>query len=282
MIVTLEVGPRIIRLGFVDGPNIFRVNQAEVGKTGGPYRSYGGHRLWIAPEEAERTLQPDNDPVEYVQEGATHVFTTPADTYHMRKQIRITPDEAKGGFVLEHRVYNDNPYAVEFAAWCLSQCVGGTVLFPQAPFESHADRLLPTRPLVMWGYTKLSDPRWTWGDRIVRLRYDASMPSQKIGTFVEQGYAACAVEGALFLKRWDVHPGVEHCDLGSNFETFTNEHILEIESLGPKEKVAPGAYASHTETWYLLPNQTPPEDDAACADWLTHLAAKHPEADAPR
>src|SRR3954467_15886295 len=78
MIVTLEVGPRIIRFGQIGGPNEFVGALADMGKTGGAdYRSYGAHRLWIAPEEVRIVVAPDNKLVEYLRERADHVFARP-------------------------------------------------------------------------------------------------------------------------------------------------------------------------------------------------------------
>jgi hypothetical protein len=277
LIVTLEVGPRVIFFGTQGGPNLFAAHAAEAGQTGGDsFVSYGGHRLWIAPEEPLRTLQPDNVAVEYSLEGDCHVFTSPSDVNHIQKQIRITADSENGRFILVHRLINHGAYPVELAAWAPTQCSGGVVLFPQAPFESHSDRLLPTRPLTMWGYTKLQDPRWTWGDRVVRLRHDANMGPTKIGTLIEQGYAACVNHGSVFLKRFAYVDGATYPDFNSNFETFTRQDMLEIETLGPMVTVASGSYVDHQETWYLIPDQVIPESDDACADWLAGLAADRP------
>jgi len=277
MIVTLEVGPRVISFGFKDGPNMFAVHQSDAGKTGDDhFCSFGGHRLWIAPEEPLRTLQPDNDPVEYTMDGEYHVFTSPPDKYHTQKQIRIKSEPAKHRFVIVHRIYNHGAYPIELSAWAPTQCAGGVVLFPQAPFQEHSERLLPTRPVVMWGYTKFQDPRWTWGDHVVRLRHDAKMGPQKIGALVEQGYAACANFGSLFLKRFSFQAGATYPDFGSNFETFTRQDMLEIETLGPMVTVGSTEYIDHQETWYLLKDQTVPKEDKACGAWLAEIAAAHP------
>ena len=277
MIVTLEVGPRVIFLGPTGGPNMFAVHASEAGQTGGSeFKGYGGHRLWIAPEEPLRTLQPDNDPVEYTMDGDIHVFTSPTDVNHVQKQIRIQADTANNRFVLVHRLINHGAYPIELSAWAPTQCAGGVVLFPQPPFESHSDRLLPTRPIVMWGYTKFQDPRWTWGDSVVRLRHDANMGPQKIGALVAQGYAACVNFGNVFLKRFGFDATATYPDFNSNFETFTRQDMLEIESLGPMVTVPSGGTVDHQETWYLIQNQTVPTDDTECGKWLADLAETRP------
>jgi len=277
MIVTLEVGPRVIFYGFAGGPNMFAVHSKDAGHVGGTdFHSYGGHRLWIAPEEPLRTLRPDNVPVEYVEDAGCHVFTAPSDEFHIQKQIRIMADPVNCRFVLTHRLYNHGAYPVDLAAWAPTQCSGGVVLFPQPPFQSHDERLLPTRPVIMWGYTKFQDPRWTWGDRVVRLRHDDQMGPQKVGALVEQGYAACVNNGSVFLKRFPFQPGAVYPDFNSNFEAFTRQDMLEIETLGPMVTVPCGQYIEHQETWYLVPNQQIPEEENECADWLSSLAATRP------
>ncbi|MYB54434.1 MAG: hypothetical protein F4X77_19875, partial [Acidobacteriia bacterium] len=48
LIVTSDVGPRIIRYGFEGGQNFFVELEEDLGKTGGDnWRLYGGSRLWV-------------------------------------------------------------------------------------------------------------------------------------------------------------------------------------------------------------------------------------------
>ncbi len=63
LIVTTDVGPRLIRFGFPI-ENELAEFPADLGRMGGSeFRMYGGHRLWHAPESQERTYYPDNSPV---------------------------------------------------------------------------------------------------------------------------------------------------------------------------------------------------------------------------
>ena len=149
-------------------------------------------------------------------------------------------------------------------------------MFPHAPFQPHPQRLLPTRPLVLWSYTDLSDDRYTLGPGLVRLRQDANGNNQKIGMPVAQGYAAYANHGNLFIKRFAYDEHAEYPDFGCNFETFTRQDMLEIESLGPLQKVSAGGYAEHCETWYLVEKAAPPEDTAEAAKWLDAIAKDRP------
>lgn len=276
MIVTLEVGPRILRYGFMDGPNVMAVHEAEAGIVGGDeFHGFGGHRLWIAPEETERTCQPDNDPVDYAIVDGVHVFASKADKFHTQKEIRIRPNDETGAFEIEHRIYNHSPYELELAPWAPTQCAGGEVIFPQPAFKSHADEVLPARPLVMWAYTDMTDSRWTWGKHVIRFRHDPTKGPNKIGAFVDQGYAACVYEGSTFLKRFAADLDAPYPDYNCNFETFSRQDMLEIESLGPMQFVPAHGYCSHVERWYLV-RATAPSGDAECGAWLQNIAESRP------
>lgn len=272
ILVTLDVGPRIIRYAFPEGENELFESPKDAGKKGGTeYRSYGGHRLWVAPEHAEKTLQPENEPVEYAAEGDAHIFRSATDKYGLQKEIRV---RIEGEAVkLEHRIYNRGPDPNEFAPWGLTvMAAGGECIFPQAPHQPHSENFLPVRPLVLWSYTDMTDPRWTWGRHVIRLRQDRDRGPQKVGMLVEQGYAAYANHGNLFLKRFGHEAGVTYPDMGCNFETFTRQDMLEVESLGRFEAVQPGTHTTHFETWYLLKDVIPPDGDEECGEWLAELA----------
>jgi hypothetical protein len=152
---------------------------------------------------------------------------------------------------------------------------GGVCLFPQAPFVPHSEDFLPARPLVLWGYTNMQDPRWTWGRRVIRLRQDV-LPPQKVGAQVSQGYAAYANHGALFLKRFPFFRGANYPDFGCNFETFTREDMLEVESLGPSTRLSPGQSAQLKEAWYLVERFELDEDEDRLAEALEKLARELP------
>ena len=47
--------------------------------------------------------------------------------------------------------------------WTTAATPFGAVVLPQEPYVDQPHNLLPVRPLVMWSYTDLSDPRFTIG-----------------------------------------------------------------------------------------------------------------------
>lgn len=272
MIVTLEVGPRIIRFGEVGGPNELVEYAKDMGKTGGDdYRSYGGHRLWIAPEEHPKTVHPDNNAVDYDEEEGWHIFTAPAEKWFVQKEIRIRAVDDY--FLLEHRIYNLGAYEIELAPWTLTvMALGGECVWPQPAYAPQPEQLLPVRPVALWSYTDLADPRWTLQREVSRLKQTDNREPQKIGCQVEQGIAGYSNHGNFFYKRFPFHEDAEYPDYGCNFETFTRHDMLEIESLGPMQVVAPGEYALHIESHHLIVGRTAPTDGLECYKWLNELA----------
>ena len=70
LIVTLDIGPRVISYRTPGGPNVMKNYDAMMGKTGEPeWQIRGGHRFWLAPEDLTRTYFPDNRPVKWEQTG---------------------------------------------------------------------------------------------------------------------------------------------------------------------------------------------------------------------
>lgn len=266
LIVTTDVGPRIIRFGFVGQDNEFKEYEDMVGKRGGDeWRIYGGHRLWHAPEAQPRTYYPDNSPVTLEEHsGFVRVIQPTEATTGIQKEmdIHLSPDEAHVEVV--HRLRNRNPWTVELAVWALSvMAQGGRAIIPLPPRGSHEENLQPTSSMTLWAYTDLADPRWTWGTKYVMLRQDPQAEEpQKVGMMVPEGWAACARDGHLFVKKFDYVQGGRYPDFGCSVEAFANADMLELETLGPLVHLQPGAAVGYVEHWFLFLDVPVPEDDA--------------------
>lgn len=271
-LVTLDVGPRVIRLGPVGAPNLLHEDPEDRGMRGGDrFRLYGGHRLWVAPEDLEVTYAPDNERIE-LSDGW---LCAPQDRAGFCKALKISPRDS--GFLVEHRITNGGSRPMEIAPWCLTvMAPGGECVFRQEPHASHAESLLPARPLVLWAYTEMDDPRWTWGRRTIRLRHDAQRGPQKVGARLSDGLAVYSLGGRSFVKRFPCRDGANYPDMGCNFEAFTRQDMSEVESLGPLVRLEPGSAVFHTEHWAVV-EEIAPREDEACAAWLAALAGRIPQ-----
>ena len=164
---------------------------------------------------------------------------------------------------VKHTLINHNVWPIEAAPWGLSVMdLNGTAIVPFPPRGKHPESMTPTSVLSIWPYTDLSDPRWGLGFRFVLLKQDPeNTVPQKIGIFNSEGWAAYANHNALFVKQTPLQYDGIYPDLGVNFELFTNEMILEVESLGPLELIPPKGKVDHFEYWTLYDNVPQPKND---------------------
>ena len=277
-IVTTDVGPRIMRFGFVGGQNLLKENEDQLGKTGGDeWRIYGGHRLWHAPEEKPRTYAPDNSPVATaIKDKVLTLMQSVEQSTGIQKTISVFMEPDTNAVTIAHTLNNENLWDVTLAPWALTvMAPGGRLILPQEPYIPHAQKLLPARPLILWHYTDMSDPRWTWGRKYIQLRQDDAVEgAQKVGVRNARGWAAYGLNGDLFVKRFPLYADEEYPDFGSNFETYTGKGMLEAESLGPLTTLsANGGTAHHTERWFLFKCRPGETEDAIDANVLPLVEA---------
>lgn len=261
LIITADVGPRIISCKFNDSTNELKEYENMLGQTGADqWMIYGGHRLWHAPEEKPRTYFPDNFPVK-VQEFADFVRFTPdlEASNGVQKEIDIYLHANKAQVKLVHTIQNKNLWPIELAAWTLSvMAAGGKAIIPLPPKTGHAGNLLPTTNLALWSYTNMQDNRFNWGEKYITIQQDpkATTP-QKIGVEVKQGWMAYVREN-LFVKKFSFIKDSNYPDRGSNCEVYTDADMLELESLSPLTMLKPEEKIEHVEEWFLFRNvQTP-------------------------
>ena len=260
LIVTTDVGPRVIRFGYVGGQNLFKEYQDQLGKTGGDkWRIYGGHRLWHGPEDPLRTYYPDNLPIKHTWNGKTLKLTQPTETTTgIAKQIEITLDPNADSVKLLHRLTNNNRWDIKASPWCLTvMAPKGRLILPQEPYRPHPDYLLPARPLVLWHYTDMKDARWTWGRKYIQIRQDPDATTkQKVGLCNSLGWGAYYLNGELFVKRYPYDVDATYPDMGCNTEVYTDSEMLEFETLGALTEIsANGGMIEHTEHWFLFKSQ---------------------------
>lgn len=260
LIVTTDIGPRIIRFGLINKQNFLHLSNEDSGKTGGDkWRIYGGHRLWLAPEAIPLSYYPDNQPVKYSYDGTTLKLTQEREmTTGIVKEIEITLSPDKNQVTVLHRLTNEGANEIELSIWALSVLAsGGRAIIPQEPFGEGDGYLLPARPLALWQYTKMNDPRWIWGEKYIQAKQDPAFTSeQKIGVLNKQRWLAYYLNKEVLIKHFAFDPQAVYPDFNCNNEIYINGNFLEIETLGPLTRLTPKKVIEHTETWVLAKAET--------------------------
>ena len=275
VIVTLDVGPRILSYKRPGAENVFKNYDDQLGSSGeSDWKIRGGHRFWIAPEDEVVTYHLDNQPVDYRIEEFTQeivIDSLQIQAGQIMKSLAVTLADNDSHVTVRHTARNDGDEPIQIASWGLSVMKpGGIEIIPQPPLGEHPRDLLPNRGIVLWPYTDLSDARWHLGRDFFTLRQSEGFPPTKLGLAHREKWVAYVIEDSIFIKTFEHVTGAVYPDGGCNFETFTNDEMLEIESLSPLAALAPGESVSHTENWYLFPITTEAqiESEEALGNWL--------------
>jgi len=268
LIVTTDVGPRIIG-GFIGkSKNIFHVKPETTGKSGGEtWNIYGGHRLWHSPEAMPRSYAPDNTKVEFKQTKDGFYFSSGTEEItRIHKSMTIVP-LGKNRYEICHKLRNDNLWDVEVAAWALSVMEPGGVSVVPMP-EGDKKGLLPNRYLTVWPYTNMADNRFVWGEKYVMLKQDEKAKTPcKYGLNCEDGWIAYVNNGVAFIKSFDHIVDAEYPDNGCSIEIYSCPWMLEVETLSPLYLLGPGEELTHVEYFQLVDGmpEIKSEKDAAKA-----------------
>lgn len=282
--VTTEEGPRVIGCFIGDDDNMFAVLPKTVFKKGYNFKLYGGHRLWLSPEDFPRSYEEDNAPVTVTELESGLEFSTPAEPNTcIRKKVTIEP-LGNGMMIVTHTLTNCGMWPVEVAPWAMTMCApGGLVVVPQY-IDKEGFPYAPDRSLHLWPYSSFADPRFKLSDKYFFVKQDPNIKdSFKMGTNNEAGWVAYVRNGKAFIKYFDVLDESEgdYPDGGCSTEVFACDKFCEVETLGVLETLEPGESSQHVEYWqgisglpeikdeedfdkYVLPHILIPQD--SCCD----------------
>jgi hypothetical protein len=265
LIVTLDVGPRILSYRLAEGQNVFKEYAEQLGRSGEPdWMIRGGHRQWTGPEDHTRTYALDNGPVKdrEVDRGLIRFTPAPETEYGLQKEIDVRLTSSGSRVTVVHRYTNVGKGPVDLAPWSVSvMAPGGIEVIPLPDKRPHpgsyknarsASDFAANQLMAVWPYLDFQDPRWRFGTRFITLRQDPERGPTKLGLAHKLGSVGYLNAGTLFVKWFEYREAQIYPDDGVNFETFSNEDMLEIETLGPLISLDPGESVEHTERWELF------------------------------
>lgn len=253
MLITVDLGPRIIFYGYEGGENIFFEDLSDAinrdsdfirknlkGK--GIWHIYGGHRLWKSPEY-EDTYYPDNAAVKVVEKEDRIDFIPEVETTTGLQKILSVKMHEDGNAEVTHTLVNVADKATPpIAIWTLSVMDKGAVA--EIPLSTENTGLLPNRNLVLWSYTDVKDERFTFENSFVKVAQKEKTSAFKIGAFVKNAVFV-NIKGMKFGLDFDVKDG-DFADYSCNLECYTCDKMLEIETLSPLTVLKPAESVSHT------------------------------------
>ena len=258
--VTVDIGPRIIKCNLKDRENMmfedverqFSNDVSSVFGSGRTWYTYGGHRVWLSPEQFPETYYPDNDMVLYSAFANGAEFIAPEQKITgIQITLKIEMADDAPEMLVTHKITNMRKTSLTGAVWCLSvMAAGGTALVPQ-PTEDTG--LLPNRTLVMWPYARFTDSRLTLCDKYLTVSQDTKATDAfKLGINNTSGISAYINKGQALVKYTEYINDAEYPDFGCSTEVYTNDLFEELESLSPLHTLDQNESMIHTEKWTLF------------------------------
>jgi hypothetical protein len=267
LIVTLDVGPRVIAYRLPGGFNVMKNYDSMMGGSGeAEWQIRGGHRFWLAPEDLTRTYFPDNRAVKYheLTPLSVNVVAPPETEYGVQKEMKLTLASSGTSVQVTLKVTNTGTTPTSLAPWGPTvMAPGGVEIIPlPAKYDhpGHPSRAKspedfgPNQELILWPYFDFADTRWKFGKKYIMLRQDVNKGPTKIGLAHRMGWVGYVNSHTLFVKRFDYHEGAVYPDRGTRYQTFSNEDMLEMETVGEMHTLAPGQSAELHESWELHGN----------------------------
>jgi hypothetical protein len=250
-----DAGPRIVRLIPANKPsNIFaEVPHNKIHTRHGLYKMYGGHRLWHAPEDMDRTYIPDNEPIsiEHTQDGVILSQNIEKNTGILKK-LQITLHSDQPTIEVLHTLENHGVWPIRLSAWAITQVpLGGIAFLPLNKEKTDQYGLLPNQNLVFWPYSRLNDPRICFHSDFIQITGKPLEIPFKFGYANNMGWLAYLRDNILFIKHFFPEPGLPYPDMGCSAEIYCNDQFLETETLSCLNEINPGQSLKHLEIWEI-------------------------------
>ncbi len=285
LIVSLDIGPRVLRYGYVGEDNIFLAdteNKCIVHQTSPAlkeyygeehyYCTYGGHRIWQAPEVHPISHYPDNFPIEYeILENGVKLMPPVQHKNNIQSTITLTFRGDGTEIDLHQEIKNTWRFSKELALWSITMCASGGVLLAKRNTMTLAGS--PNMNIALWSHANFINNTTFIGNKYISV-IQPKGPAIKFGLKLEHGDTYYVNGDTVFKKEFKPnYPYGNYPDWNSNFETYSCEYFTELEFLSELTKLAPGQSVTLDETWSLCrkPCDFDPKSDASIDEFFSKL-----------
>ncbi len=258
LIIPVSVGPRILSLSYKGGENLFaELPDKYLEFPGdGNFYFYGGHRLWLAPEDPKITYIPDNKPIKIIESKEMVELVQEIDPITgIKKSIQIRFTDYDEVVIIDHMIQNMGSQPIIGAPWAITQFkFGGQAILPQQIGRNNKNSFLPNRAIILWPYTDINDPRIRWDNQFIFIKPEPIDQPLKIGISNREKWIAYFIDQKLFIKYADNNITEHTTDLGATSECYCNSQFVELETLGNMAHVKPLGVSQHREVWRIVDN----------------------------
>lgn len=255
VVIVHAVGPRIAWFGARGGDNLLFWD-FERRHRRGAWRLYGGHRLWTTrpdADESEDSYAADNEPcqVRALRDGVA--ITARCAQTRLDKTIAVRAEP--GGWRIDHRIRNAGDMLWAGGAWALTCTRPGPrtrYSIPLPPPDPRWDVVTMAVPR-RWGgghSSPLPDRQFAWTSRAIEIRPAGAEAKRMFG--VPDGALAMRDPArGEFVKRAARVSGRYPLDANVAVYLGRARFMVELETMSPFARLAPGDSLVHTERWTL-------------------------------
>lgn len=268
VLIALDYGPRIVSYKRIQGENLLcedpdgllKNDDARIGAYYGAdkvWYSRGGHRFWVAPEILPRTYYPDNAPIRIeIFKNSLTLIQEPQIKNGVQLIMEVSLEKDSSNVTVRHILRNTGSDMQRIAPWAITvMAAGGMEIIPR---PRRQEEFLPTMCLAIWPYSDLKDERFHIHEKYICLRQmekssitGARKKKFKFGLNNEEGWAVYLNKGQMFKKEFIHNPQGEYPDMGVSFESYTDDKIMELETMGELKELLPGQETAHVERWSI-------------------------------
>ncbi len=275
-----QAGGRVLEYS-LNGVNALYLNPAQQGwrhVPGIPSVDPCGGRLDIGPENV---LAPHPDlwlgdwTGEVTGEGRARLTSVCDRVTGIRLVREFTLAADTSRLVCEQRMINASDKPVSCCHWSRTLAVGGGLcLVPLTPGSRFPRGYLMYGPGPVMNF-KPADPNIRVRDGFLEILGTPANP--KLGMDSAAGWFCYLMRSdLLFVKRFPVYPDRVYSEMAGLTISiwYFRDEMCELEPIGPRETLAPGASASYAEEWELLPHRFPKAQEAVDLDKIGKLGGK--------
>jgi hypothetical protein len=255
LVIVHAVGPRIAWFGrelntlFWDRKDVHRR---------GAWRLRGGHRLWTTrpdADESEETYEPDNDPcrVERFADGVA--VTAPRTAHQIEKSLSVRVRGAE--WTIEHRLRNTSTMLWTGGAWALT-CThprrGTRYRIPLGGGNPGWDALTMVIPR-RWGgghTSALADPQIVMTEDALEIRPRGAEAKRMLGAPLGTLEMIDPAIGTFRKRAIRIAGATYPLDTNVAIYLGPDRFMVELETMSPVCRLAPGDVLTHVEHWTLV------------------------------
>jgi hypothetical protein len=218
-------------------------------------------KLWLGPWQGEVT-GPRQARLTSLEDEATGV--------QLIRDFKLAADSTR--LECTQTIRNVSQETKEWCHWSRTFARGnGICLIPLTPYSRFPNKYVMYEPGSAINIAP-EDPQIHERDGFLEI---LGVPRQpKLGMDSYAGWFAYAMRNdLLFVKRYRTYPDRVYNEVAGLTISiwYPADRRVELEPIGPRERIEPGGSAAFTEVWYLLPLKYPAEDEQIDLDHLQQL-----------